>query len=212
MVQNDSQQENKSQETDEEYMSISGLLLEMVRVFLLAVIIIIPVRVFLFQPFFVQGSSMEPNFKDGEYLVINEFGYKQTDVGFGGHSFFQVQPFQELERQAPVVFRFPKNEEEFFIKRVIGLPGEAVEIKQGRVVIYNSLYPQGYILDESAYLGPEVLTKDMPRMEIGLNQYVLMGDNRMFSYDSRAFGPVGKEKIIGTVLLRAWPAERFSLY
>lgn len=195
-----------------EYMGIGGLLLEMGRVFLLAVIIIIPVRVFLFQPFFVQGSSMQPNFEDGEYLVISEFGYKQTTIGWSDKELFTVTPFQEFSRQDVAVFRFPKNTEEFFIKRVIGLPGESVEIKRGKIVIYNTQYPEGFILDESAYIGVDILTADIPKTTVGPDQYFLMGDNRMYSYDSRVFGPVNKDKIIGKVLLRAWPAGRLSLF
>jgi len=200
------------QKNEEEYLGIGGLLLEMVRVFILAVVIIIPVRVFLFQPFFVQGSSMQPNFEDGEYLVISEFGYKETNIGWSDVDWFQVKSFREVTRQDVAVFRFPKNEKEFFIKRVIGLPGESVEIRKGKVIIYNGGHPDGFILDESAYIGVGVLTQDMPRTEVAKSQYFLMGDNRMYSYDSRAFGPVGKDKIIGRVLLRAWPAGRFSLY
>lgn len=203
-------EDQKRSET--EYLGIGGLLLEMVRVFVLAVIIIIPVRVLLFQPFFVQGTSMEPNFQDGEYLVISEFGYKQTNVGWFNSTWFQVKPFQEIVRQDVAVFRFPKNTEEFFIKRVIGLPGEAVEIRKGKVIIYNTQHPDGFMLDESAYIGPDVLTQDMPRTQVGNDQYFMMGDNRMSSYDSRAFGPVGKDKIIGRVLLRAWPTQRFEFY
>ncbi|MBP7061105.1 MAG: signal peptidase I [Candidatus Moranbacteria bacterium] len=199
------------QSQEEHYLGIGGLFAEMARVFLLAVVIIIPVRVFLFQPFFVQGSSMEPNFQDGQYLVISEFGYKQSTIGWEGTS-VQVKPFKEIERQDVAVFRFPKNTEEFFIKRVIGLPGESVEIRRGKVIIYNTDHKDGFVLDESAYLSPAVLTQDMPRMEIGPNQYFAMGDNRMFSYDSRAFGPIDKDKIIGRVLLRAWPIDHFSLY
>ena len=196
---------------EEEYLGIGGLFSEMLRVFLLAVVIIIPVRVFLFQPFFVQGSSMEPNFEDGEYLVISEFGYKQTKVGWNENA-FQVKPFKEIHRQDVAVFRFPKNTEEFFIKRIIGLPGESVEIRKGKVLIFNETFPEGFALDESIYLSPAVLTQDMPRMKLGDDQYFVMGDNRMNSYDSRAIGPIGKDKIIGRVLLRAWPIGRFSLY
>ena len=210
---NPSHNTSEEQNTSEtEYLGIGGLLLEMVRVFILAVIIIIPVRVFLFQPFFVQGSSMEPNFQDGEYLVISEFGYKQTNIGWFDSPWFQVKPFQKIARQDIAVFRFPKNTEEFFIKRIIGLPGESVEIKRGKVILYNQEHPEGWVLDESAYIGPDVLTQDMPRVQIGEDQYFLMGDNRMFSYDSRAFGPVGKDKVIGRVLLRSWPTSRLSLY
>lgn len=203
--------EETKKENDEEYLGIGGLFAEMIRVFLLAVVIIIPVRVFLFQPFFVQGSSMDPNFADGQYLVISEFGYKQTKVGWGDTA-IAVKPFKEIARQDVMVFRFPKNTEEFFIKRVIGLPGESIEIRKGKVLIFNKEFPEGFVLDESAYLSPAVLTQDMARVEIGPDQYFAMGDNRMFSYDSRVFGPIDKDKIIGRVLLRAWPIERFSMY
>ncbi len=197
---------------EEEYLSIGGLLLEMVKVFLLAVVIIIPVRVFLFQPFFVQGSSMEPNFEDGQYLVISEFGYKQTTVDAIEKLGFTVRPFKEITRQDVAVFRYPKHPEQYFIKRVIGLPGEAVEIKKGKVIIYNGIHPEGFALDESAYLSPAVVTQDMPRTEVGENEYFMMGDNRTQSYDSRSIGPVNKDKIIGRVLMRAWPIGYFSVY
>jgi signal peptidase I len=198
--------------TEEEYLGVGGLLLEMVKVFLLAVVIIIPVRVFLFQPFFVQGSSMEPNFQDGQYLVISEFGYKQTAVDAIEKLGFTVKPFKEISRQDVAVFRYPKNLEQYFIKRVIGLPGEAVEIKNGKVIIYNTVHPEGFALDESAYIGPTVITQDMSRVSVGENEYFMMGDNRTQSYDSRSFGPVNKDKVIGRVLMRAWPIGYLSVY
>lgn len=199
-------------EKDVEYLGIGGLLLEMGKVFLLAVVVIIPVRVFLFQPFFVQGSSMEPNFQDGQYLVVSEFGYKQTKIDLTNNLNISLDPFKTIERQDVVVFRYPKNPEQFFIKRVIGLPGESVEIRQGKIIIYNTAHPEGFILDESAYLGADVLTQDMPKTSVGDAAYFVMGDNRMFSYDSRAIGPINKDKIIGRVLLRAWPVNLFSVY
>lgn len=202
----------KSKETEIEYLGIGGLLLEMVKVFLLAVVIIIPVRVFLFQPFFVQGSSMEPNFEDGQYLVVSEFGYKQTALNVTERFHFTVDSFKVINRQDVIVFRYPKNPEQFFIKRVIGLPGEAVEIRLGKVIIYNAVHPDGFVLDESGYLGAEILTQDMARVALRADEYFVMGDNRMFSYDSRAFGPLKKNTVIGRVLMRAWPVERFSLY
>lgn len=197
---------------EEEYLGIGGLLWEMFKVFLLAVVIIIPVRVFLFQPFFVQGSSMEPNFEDGQYLVISEFGYKQTDLGLPDAFHFTIRSFRNIERQDVTVFRYPKNPDQFFIKRVIGLPGEGVEILRGKVIIYNAIHPDGYVLDESAYIGPGTLTQDMPRKNLADDEYFVLGDNRMASYDSRSIGPIKKNKIIGRVLLRAWPVEQFSLY
>lgn len=192
----------------EEYLSLGALFLEMVKVIALAIVIIIPIRVFLFQPFFVQGASMEPNFHDGQYLIINEFGYKHTDIpGVGA-----VKQFRELERQEPIVFRYPKNPDQFYIKRIIGLPGESVAIKNGTVYIYNTIHHDGYALDESAYLDKNIKTSDMPKLKLQDNEYFVMGDNRSFSYDSRAFGPIHKKDLIGRVFLRAWPLSTITLY
>lgn len=194
---------------EEEYLSTGALLIEMVKVLALAALVIIPIRTFLFQPFFVQGSSMEPNFDDGEYLVISEFGYKYTKIPVLD---IEVHPFRELIRQEPMVFRFPKDPSQFFIKRVIGLPGESVEIKQGKVYIYNKIHPDGYALDESGYLSPAVKTSDLPKTPVGDSEYFVLGDNRAFSYDSRSFGPIEKTAVIGEVLLRAWPISEFNIY
>lgn len=194
---------------EEEYLSTGALLLEMVKVLALAAIVIIPIRAFLFQPFFVQGSSMEPNFDDGEYLVVSEFGYKYTKIPVLN---IEIQPFRDLVRQEPVVFRFPKDPKQFFIKRVIGLPGESVEIKKGKVYIYNTVHPDGYELDESLYLDKNLKTSDLPKTAVSESEYFVLGDNRTFSYDSRAFGPIEKTAVIGEVLLRAWPISEFNLY
>jgi signal peptidase I len=199
-------------ENNNEFLGIGRLLWEMIKAFLLAVVVIIPVRVFLFQPFFVQGSSMEPNFEDGQYLVVSEFGYKETDLNLSDNFHFAVNPFRIIERQDVAVFRYPKNPSQFFIKRIIGLPGETVEIRQGKVIIYNTEQQKGFVLDESAYLSAGAFNSDMPKVTLGDDEYFVMGDNRMYSYDSRSIGPIKKDKIIGRVLLRAWPVERFSLY
>ncbi|MGB4833482.1 MAG: signal peptidase I [Candidatus Moraniibacteriota bacterium] len=196
-------------EPDEEYLSTSALLLEMVKILVLAAVVIIPIRAFLFQPFFVQGSSMEPNFDDGEYLVISEFGLKHTKIPLVN---IETNPFRDLSRQEPIVFRFPRDPSQFFIKRVIGLPGETVEIKNGRVYIYNHVHPDGYALDESAYLDAAVKTSDLGATKVADNEYFVMGDNRAFSYDSRVFGPIKKTAVIGRVLLRAWPVSELTLY
>lgn len=198
-----------SVEPDEEYLSTGSLLLEMVKILVLAAVVIIPIRTFLFQPFFVQGSSMEPNFDDGEYLVIGELGYKYTKIPVIG---IEVNPFWDLSRQEPIVFRFPRDPSQFFIKRVIGLPGETVEIKGGKVYIYNQTYPDGYVLDESAYLDATVKTSDLARTKVAPDEYLVLGDNRAFSYDSRIFGPIKKTAVIGRVLLRAWPVSEITLY
>jgi signal peptidase I len=196
-------------QSDEEYLSTGSLLIEMVKILLLAAVVIIPIRAFLFQPFFVQGSSMEPNFDDGEYLVISEFGLKHTNIPVAD---IEVNPWRELSRQEPIVFRFPKDPSQFFIKRVIGLPGDSIEIRNGKVYVYNAVHHDGYALDESAYLDPAVKTSDLAKTAVALDEYFVLGDNRPFSYDSRAFGPIKKTAVIGRVLLRAWPVSDMTLY
>jgi len=193
-------------------LSAGQFFLEMVKVFVLAALIIIPVRGFLFQPFFVQGSSMEPNFENGEYLVVNEFGFKRTDVGLPGGPMFTVSPFSALPRQEPIVFRSPQKPDLYLIKRVIGLPGETVRIERSKIFIVNGTHPDGYVLDESAYLAPSVVTTDMKPITLGPDQYLVLGDNRMNSLDSRVFGAVDKGLIVGRVLFRAWPLSRAEWY
>jgi signal peptidase I len=204
--------ESGSKSETEEELSAGQFFLEMVKVFLLAAVIIIPVRVFLFQPFFVQGSSMQPNFENGEYLVVNEFGYKKTQVGPSGSLSFTVAPFYSLTRQEPVVFRSPQKQGLYLIKRVIGLPGETVRIERSKVIVEDAAHPEGYVLDESAYLASSVVTTDMKPITLGADQYFVLGDNRMNSLDSRVFGPVDRGLIVGRVLFRAWPLPRAEWY
>jgi len=202
-------------EYNESYYGVGGFILEIIKIFILAFIIIAPIRVFLFQPFFVKGASMEPNFEDNQYLIINELGYKKTSVGFGDREIFSINPSKDLKRETVVVFRYPKDRKQFFIKRVIGLPGEKVDIKEGKVKIYNSENPDGFILEEKEYLSSSVQTSvSGGNFVINLkdDEYFVMGDNRRFSSDSRSWGPVSKSDIIGTVLFRAWPPSEIKVF
>jgi signal peptidase I len=196
----------------EGYLGVGSFIFEIVKIVLLAFVIIVPIRVFLFQPFFVQGASMEPNFEDNQYLIINEFGYKDTNLGLGGKTVVDIKPFKEITRQTVIVFRYPLDTSKYFIKRVIGLPGEKVEIKNGVVKIYNKENPDGFTLDENAYLGKNVKTNGEIATTLSDNEYFVMGDNRMFSSDSRTWGTVPKRDIMGKVLVRAWPLDKISVY
>ena len=212
MAEENSKKSNVFNGKKESYFGVGSFLLEIVKVFILALVIITPIRVFLFQPFFVQGASMEPNFKDGQYLIINELGYKETDIGMGEKQFFSVGSFKELKRGDTVVFKYPKDPKQYFIKRVIGLPGEKIKVSDGKVYIFNKENPEGFILDETGYLPPELKTQGDLVQQLGDNEYFAMGDNRGYSHDSRAFGPVGKEFIVGKVLVRAWPFNNVAIY
>lgn len=193
-------------EKEEIYEGVGGFFLEIVKIFILAVVVIVPIRVFLFQPFFVQGASMEPNFEDGQYLIINEFGYKETDL-----KFFKVDSFKEIKRGEVIVFRYPLNPSQFFIKRVIGLPGERIKVEKGDVFIYNEIHPEGLKLEED-YLPKDLITKGDNDYQIKNDEYFVMGDNRGHSSDSRVWGPIKNSNIVGRVLLRAWPINKMDIF
>jgi signal peptidase I len=170
---------------------------ELVKIVIISLAIIIPIRHFLIQPFYVKGASMEPNFFDREYLIVNEISYR----------------FSNPRRGDVIVFRYPRNPQEYFIKRVIGLPGEKIQIKDGNVYIYNIDNPQGIILKEP-YLPAGTKTYNLNKevISLGNDEYFVLGDNRNSSKDSRSFGPVKRSFIIGRVLLRGWPFDRIGLF
>lgn len=205
---NDLEEPNK----EENYYGVGSFIWEVVKVFFWALIIIVPIRIFLFQPFFVQGASMEPNFNDGDYLIVNELGYKITNVGLSSVNFFTVGAFRDLNRDDVVVFRYPKNPSQFFIKRVIGLPGEQIKIENGKVTIINQQNPRGIVLDEQTYLPARLFTNGTVDRQLGPDEYFVMGDNRQFSSDSRAWGAVPRIDIVGKVLLRAWPISKINVF
>jgi signal peptidase I len=148
-------------------------------------VIIIPMRSFVIMPFYVKGSAMEPTYKDGDYLLINKLSkkYQRGDI---------------------VIFRYPQNPKEFFIKRIIALPGEKIQLKNGLVYLYNQQNPAGYQLNEP-YLQSNTKTfgLDEKVIELGDNEYYMLGDNRSASKDSRSFGPVKESYFIGKVWFKA---------
>jgi len=172
-----------------------GLVLELAQVLAISLAIIIPVRYFLIQPFYVKGASMEPSFFDHEYLIIDELSYR----------------FKNPDRGDIVVFRYPNDPKQFFIKRVIGLPGETVEIAAGQIKIYNDKSPNGLELDEKQYLDQDY-TATNRTTTLKSDEYFVLGDNRVASYDSRYFGPVKRSYIVGRVWLRGWPLDRMRVF
>jgi signal peptidase I len=186
--------------------SIKQIVWEMIKTFALAIVIIIPIRLFLFQPFFVEGESMEPTFKDNEYLIVYEHGYKQVRIG----GITILEPSKEFQRGDVVVFHPPVSDKKYYIKRIVGLPGESIAIIRGQVVIYSESHPEGEILMEN-YIHEEMELSDMPKTLLEKDEYFVMGDNRMFSFDSRNFGPISKERLIGKVLFRALPVTRAGI-
>lgn len=156
---------------------------EITKIVIIALVIVIPIRYFIFQPFLVKGQSMEPNFETGDYLIIDEISYR----------------FRDPQRGEVVVFKYPQNLSQRYIKRIIGLPGETIEIKDGKVLIDNK------ILDEKSYFPQFIQTPGNILITLNENEYFVLGDNRLASYDSRRWGSLPREDIIGRVFIRAWP-------
>jgi signal peptidase I len=177
---------------------------DLLKVIVVSLLIILPVRYFLIKPFYVKGASMEPTFHDNEYLIINEVSYG-LKIPFSEGKYFEVG---HPKRGDIIVFRYPKDPSQYFIKRVVALPGEKVEIKDNQVYIYQD--SRKALLDESVYLDSSVKIAGNKVWTLGPDEYYVLGDNREYSLDSRSFGPVSREMIVGKVWLRGWPIWRLD--
>lgn len=168
---------------------------ELIKIAAVVGLAILLVRFFVFKPFYVKGASMEPAYYDHEYLIIDEITYR----------------FNEPKRGDVVVFRPPINSSDYYIKRVIGLPGETVKVINGDVVIFNNENPQGFKLDESPYLVHRATQEESIVLKLGGNEYFVLGDNRPVSSDSRRFGAIDRSAIVGRTYLRGWPLTRLGI-
>lgn len=176
--------------------SIKEFFLEFFKIVIISLAIVVPIRYFLIQPFYVKGASMEPSFHDYEYLIVDEISFR----------------FRQPQRGEIIVFRSPNNPGNYFIKRIIGLNNERVVIKNGEVYIYNQNFSQGFKLDESSYLPAGLKTSGNVDLTLSEDEYFVLGDNRNSSLDSRSFGPISRKSIIGRVWLRGWPLNQFSKF
>lgn len=161
---------------------------EVAKVVIISLAIIIPVRYFLIQPFYVKGASMEPTLHDYQYLIVDELTYR----------------FSDPQRGEIVVLKNPRNPHEFFIKRILGLPEERLVIHNGEITVYQPGKKEGTAVVES-YLPDEALTHGSVDISLEEDEYYVLGDNREASLDSRVFGPILKSSIIGRTWIRAWP-------
>jgi len=167
---------------------------EVIKIVLLALLIVLPIRYFVFQPFIVKGISMESNFHNNDYLIVDEFS----------------KHFGDLKRGDVIVFHYPENPSQRFIKRVIGLPEEKVILDENKIEITNK-FGETKILDESSYL-PEHYFEGNMQVTLKDNQYFVLGDNRLHSYDSRRWGILPAKNIIGRVVLRLWPPTAMAFF
>jgi len=177
--------------------SIKDFVFEMIKVLIVSLIIIVPIRAYVVQPFYVDGASMEPNFHDGEYLIVDEISLR----------------FKQPERGDIVIFHPPTNPKVYYIKRVIGLPNEVVDIKNGEIRVFEQDSPEPLIIDESKYLGNDYLLRPSEKyhLKLGATEYYLLGDNRPNSLDSRRLGAIDFSHMKGKVVLRAFPFDKFTV-
>jgi signal peptidase I len=159
---------------------------ELLRFGLIALVIVAPIRLFIAQPFVVSGSSMVPTFIDKDYLIVDEITYK----------------FNDPKRDDVIIFRYPLDKSKFFIKRIIGLPGETVDIKGSVITITNGEHKDGLVLDQPYVKNQK---EDTVHTVLKDNEYFVMGDNRSASSDSRYWGAVPRKNIVGRALLRLLP-------
>ncbi len=175
--------ENKRNDSISNLKRIAAVIFNIFKGVILLFILAFLFRIFVIQPFLVDGPSMEPNFADKEYLLVNKMtpkisGYQRGNV---------------------VIFKYPQNEKLVFIKRIIGIPGETIEIENGKIKIINAENPKGKILQEN-YLPANTYTATTqePFLEtLGENEYFVLGDNRKNSLDSREFGPIVQRQLVG---------------
>lgn len=161
-------------------------------------VIAFSLRYFAIQPFVVDGESMMPNYVNNEYILAEKVSYLAG----------------EPKRGDVIIFKYPGNPSVSYIKRIIGLPGETVEIKENRVTVYNNEKPNGFVLNEK-YIPETTLTYAVEtgdfKKTIGQDEYFVMGDNRQHSSDSREWGLLPRENIIGRSWLTLLPFDKFGI-
>jgi signal peptidase I len=198
IVQTDNQDDIDDGSGETPLAAIGSFIWELIKVLVLALIIIVPLRVFVAEPFIVSGTSMVPNFHNREYLIIDKVSYR---VG-------------EPQRGDVIVFKYPKNKSQYFIKRIIGLPGEKVEVTGGHVVIYNKENPTGKVLPEEYLPNQNITFNPFGRdeiMSLGSEEYFVLGDNRQASSDSRSWGILPRHDFVGKAWFRVFPLTNLGV-
>lgn len=181
--------ENKSHDK-----SIWQSVREWAQVIVIALIVALPIRFFIAEPFIVNGASMDPTFSTGQFLIVDRITYR----------------FENPHRGDVIVFEYPNNPNIYYIKRIIGLPGETVSIKHGKVSITNTEHPEGFELTEP-YIDISHISEDTSKEVLGDTEYFVMGDNRAQSSDSRVWGPLEKHFIVGRPVVRLLPVNNISI-
>ncbi|MBI2122115.1 MAG: signal peptidase I [Candidatus Sungbacteria bacterium] len=190
----ESNEEEKFGEFTPDAHGVGGGLWDVTKVIITSILIVLPIRYFIIQPFIVRGASMDPNFEDRQYLIVDEVSYY----------------FREPERGEVIIFHYPRDPRQYFIKRIVGLPGDTLEFTGGRVKITNKAYQEGFTFEEPYLMPPDRPTGPYMRITLGEDEYFVLGDNRDASSDSRVWGVLRRELIVGRAFFRALPPKKFG--
>lgn len=184
-----------------------GLIKELVIWGVITVAIVLIIQNFIFQAFYVSGSSMEPDYHNNDYLIISKLPITWFDIA----RLWGVKNM-DIRRGDVLIFRYPNAPETFFIKRAIALPGERITIHNGVVTIYNQEHPEGFVLKED-YIDPQYLTQADIDEVVDQQHVFVMGDNRSpgGSFDSRSWGQLDQKFITGFANVRLLPINTFKL-
>lgn len=174
----------------------NNVLKEILKASLIALIIVIPIRVYIAQPYIVSGASMDPTFENGHYIIVDQISYR----------------LDAPHRGDVVIFKYPKDPTKYFIKRIIGLPGETIVSNRGTVIIAESgTSTEGTVLPEP-YIAPENQSLDSFKKTLNEGEYFVMGDNRNASSDSRVWGALPEGFIVGRAFVRVLPVTDIGFF
>jgi signal peptidase I len=179
--------------------SFSGFFLELTETIVIGLSLFLVVYLFFMQPHQVNGQSMVPNFQSGDYVLTDKVSYR----------FGEPQRGDVIVFHAPPAAQCPTGTGCDFIKRIIGLPGETISVKNGKLLINGSTLEETYLPD-SFITEAGAYTRDRD-VHLGANEYFAAGDNRSHSSDSRAWGPVKSTEIVGKAFFRYWPAPKMGV-
>lgn len=167
---------------------------EWIQVIVIALVISLPIRFFVAEPFVVNGASMDPTFATGQFLIVDRLTYR----------------FEKPERGDVIIFQYPGDPSVYYIKRVIGLPGETVKIEDGRVFVSTGSSTPVELSEP--YIAPIHESHDNMSITLDGDHYFVMGDNRAESSDSRAWGPLAAHFIVGRPIVRLLPLTQLSAF
>lgn len=166
-------------------------IIETIRFVVTVFILWLIIRIFLVQPFLVDGASMSPNFETSDYLIIDKLSYF----------------FRQPVRGEVIVFKYPSDTSKHFLKRIIGLPGETVTVRDG-VTTVRTVDGRDVYINESFVKNPS--TSDSKTLTLNTGEYFVMGDNRGKSFDSRAWGALEEKYISGRAIVRLYPFSKID--